>query len=329
MILICLVITFGFFIEEVLAKFTEKSTNYMQSFKKVDAYGSPTITFCFNPTIKPTMKKHYNLSGTNWKNLVTSNISIKSMTQMFQDSYYHYGRDFTLTVPNYKYELIELQEGNENVFEFPEGTMNKIIVTKFHSIFAGLCYSATASMFQYPDQYFGMGLILNDSLKLTNDEPKKVEVIFTSQPNVYGIVRGTWAEGEQFETSLLLKDKGSVVANLMEKRYNLLSSPPNCAKISHYKCIKYGLLKVLKNENYCISTLNGNLCVNNCPKVCLPLAFQSIMDLEISNVTIPVCETGEENKCIATIMYFHSIELSKNCSIGCKIIQYKGAESGK
>ena len=37
-VLIGLVITFGFFIKEVWIKFTDKATNYMQSFNKVDFY---------------------------------------------------------------------------------------------------------------------------------------------------------------------------------------------------------------------------------------------------------------------------------------------------
>ena len=51
------------------------------------------------------------------------------------------------------------------------------------------------------------------------------------------------------------------------------------------------------------------------------------MELAISNVTVPVCETGEENYCMGVIMLEHLIELSNNCSPGCTITKYKGAVS--
>ena len=328
-VLISLIITFGFFIKEVWTKFTDKATNYMQSFKKVDAYEVPTVTICFNPSIKPSMRKRYNLSGMDWKNLVNSNDHIKSMTKMFQDAYYQHGRDFTFVVSNYKLQPVEIHEGTENIIEYPKGAKNKITVNKFHSYLSGSCYSIKPSVLQSPDQFFGFGLVFNDSLKQTKDEPKNVKAIFTSKTNVYGIIRGTWVEGDQFETSFSLEGGESVFVNLRELQYHLLSSPPNCEQISHYECLGYGIEKILKNEKFCISTLHGHSCVNKCPKVCLPLVFQNFVELISLNVTIPLCETGEENRCIAVIMYFQLIELSKNCSTKCTIIKYEGIESGK
>ena len=327
-ILIGLVVIFAFFIQEVWSKFTEKATNYRQSFTKVDSYDTPTVTLCFAPSMKPSMKKHYNLSSLDWHNLVTSSSSIKSMTKMFHDSYYQLGRDFTLTNWNYKMELLEVHDGTENYFEYPEGTFNNVNIQRFHSYLSGLCYSIKFLMMQDPDIFFGFGLILNDSLKLNKDEPKKVETILTSKSNSYGIVRGTWFEGDQLDMSISLKKKGSVLANIKEYRHHLLSSPPHCEQISHYECLGHGLLKVLDEGKLCISSVIGHLCVNTCPNVCIPLAFQNLIELVVSNVSIPICETGEENKCMATIFWHHLIELSKNCSSSCTILNYKGAESG-
>ena len=329
-VLISLIITFGFFIKEVWTKFTDNATNYMQSFKKVDSYEVPTVTICFNPSIKPSMKKHYNLSGMDWKNLVNSNNHIKSMTKMFQDAYYQHGRDFTFIVSNYKLQPAEIHEGIENIIEYPKGMKNKIIVNKFHSYLSGSCYSIKPSVRQSPDQFFGFGLVFNDSLKQAKDEPENVKAIFTSKTNVYGIIRGTWAEGDQFETSISLKGGGSIFANLREYQYHLLSSPPNCEQISHYECLGYGIEKIFENEKFCISTLyEHSSCVNNCPKVCLPLVFKNFAELISLNVSIPLCKTGEENRCIAIIIYYQLRELSKNCSTYCTIIKYEGIESGK
>ena len=327
-ILIGLVVTFALFIQEVWIKFTEQATNYRQSFKQVDSYETPIITICFSPTKKPSMKQHYNLDGMDWTNLVNNNISIKSMSKMFYDSYYHLGRDFTLTLLSQKMDKqTEIHEEAENFYEYPDGSMNKIHVGKFHSYMSGLCYSLNLMLLQIPDQFFSFGLVLNDSLKSNNDEPKKVEVIFTSKSNTYGVVRGTWVEGDQLEISLPLKEKGSVMANLREYWYHLLSSPPHCEQISHYECLGHGLLKDLEEGKFCISTHLGNLCINTCPKLCLPLVFQSLIEHVTLNITIPLCETGEENKCMATIMHWHLVELSKNCSSGCTILKYKGADS--
>ena len=326
-VLVSLVIVYGFFIQEVWVKFTEKSTSYIQSYKIVDSYTSPTVMFCFDPPEKPSMKKHYNIDGMPYNTLITSNHTTKSMTKLFQDTYYQHGRDFILTATNYKFEVIELHEGSENIIEMSNGIMNKIVVKKFYSYVMGSCYSATQLLFQDPDEFFNFGLIFNDSLKLKKDEPKKVEVIITSKTNAYGIIRGSYVEGEQLNMYLSMKDRGSVVANLREYRYNLLSSPPHCVQIDHYKCLGNGLQKVLEDEKSCISSKYGNFCINNCPKICLPLAFQNFLELVSSNVTIPICETGEENNCMATNMAIYLEVLSRDCSTSCNIIKYKGAES--
>ena len=326
-VLVSLVIVYGFFIQEVWVKFTEKSTSYGQSYKIVDSYTSPTVMFCFDPPEKPSMKKHYNIDGMPYNTLITSNHTTKSMTKLFQDTYYQHGRDFILTATNYKFEVIELHEGNENIIEMSNGITNKVVVRKFYSYGMGACYSATQSLFQDPDEFFNFGLIFNDSLKLKKDEPKKVEVIITSKTNAYGIIRGSYVEGEQLNMYLSMKDRGSVVANLREYRYNLLSSPPHCVQINHYKCLGNGLHKVLEDEKSCISSKYGNFCINNCTKICLPLVFQNFLELVSLNVTIPVCETGEENNCMATNMAIYLEVLSRDCSTSCNIIKYKGAES--
>ena len=165
-VLIALVVTFGFFIEEVWSKFTEKSTNFMQFFKRVEFYESPTITFCFKPTIKQSMKNHYNLSGMDWENLLGSGSSAKSMTKVIQDSYYQYGRDFTLRVLNYDVTPVELQEGTETLFENPQGQLHKVILQGLLSYISGSCYSAAFLSKQYPDQFMNLGLLFNDSLKV-------------------------------------------------------------------------------------------------------------------------------------------------------------------
>ena len=326
-VLISLVITFGFFIKEVWIKFTDQATNYMQSFNKVDFYEVPTVTICFNPSTKPSMKKQYNLAGLDFINLVNTNSSINSMTKMFEDSYYHHGRDFTFTVTNWKFQAIELNDRIENVIEYSEGMMMKVIVNKFHSYLSGFCYSLSMDVLQSSDKFLGFGLVFKDSLKEKKDVPHKVKVIFTSKINAFGIIRGTWVEGDQFETSLSLEEGGSLLANLREYRYHLLSSPPHCQKISHYECLGYGLEKVLENEKFCTSTPYGSMCVNECPSICLPLVFQDLA--ELVNFTIPICATGEENGCIAWIIWSQLVELSKNCSTSCTIIKYKGVASGK
>ena len=164
-VLIGLVITFGFFIKEVWTKFTDKATNFMLSFNKVDSYETPTVTICFNPSTKPSMKEQYNLGGLDFNYLVTTNSSINSITKMFEDSYYHYGRDFTFTVTNWKFQPIELNEEIENVIEYAEGMMAKFVVNKFYSYLSGFCYSTSMDILQSTGKIFGFGLAFSGTLK--------------------------------------------------------------------------------------------------------------------------------------------------------------------
>ena len=60
-VLATLLAVFGYFGKDVLSKFTDQDTSFTHSVEKNDALDNPRMAFCFNPSIKSTAAKRYNL----------------------------------------------------------------------------------------------------------------------------------------------------------------------------------------------------------------------------------------------------------------------------
>ena len=67
-----LLLCFGFFGHDVLEKWQKKETNVMQNYGRNKSFTSPTITFCFNPPLKKTIRDKYDLSPNIYHSFVTS-----------------------------------------------------------------------------------------------------------------------------------------------------------------------------------------------------------------------------------------------------------------
>ena len=67
-----LLICFGYFCSDVLEKWGKKDTNIMQNYKRNESFTSPTITFCFNPPLKKTVREKYDLDPHIFKSFVTT-----------------------------------------------------------------------------------------------------------------------------------------------------------------------------------------------------------------------------------------------------------------
>ena len=60
-VLVTLLTVFGYFGKDVLSKFADHDTSFTHSVEKNDASDNPRMAFCFNPSIKSTAAKRYNL----------------------------------------------------------------------------------------------------------------------------------------------------------------------------------------------------------------------------------------------------------------------------
>ena len=95
-VFVILVAVFGYFGKDVLSKFADQDTSFTHSEEKHDALDNPTMAFCFNPPIKSTAAKRYNLLPSAFESFMytaTKNYS-ESIPKIMNESFYELGKDF-------------------------------------------------------------------------------------------------------------------------------------------------------------------------------------------------------------------------------------------
>ena len=150
-----------------------------------------------------------------------------------------------------------------------------------------------------------------------NDRPNEIELTFTSKSNSYGIVLSNWVEGEEYAVTIPIdknKPKEAII-NLKPIEYKLYQPTSKCnTENSFYQCLGNQLLK---NEHY-----------KNCSHFCIPIIYQSLVDLVSKNdvdSSQQICNSAKENFCIAIKMWQNIFpESTQNCHKACQTFQYAG-----
>ena len=312
LITIGLMIGFLYFVQEVVTKYLKKETNIKQTMKTVNEFKSPVSTLCFYPPLKPSMKIKYNITKDHWYAIVNSSDAIKSMSRLFEEETYKLGSDFKLYVSNDVYDQIEIKTGANNV-QTAENIWKVFYVGQLYSSMYGVCYYIEPMFKVNPKEYSSslIGISISNSLK---EKPTRVTFNLAIKNNTFGAIDGYWIEGDPLKVDMSLEsvtDKAKTLY-LNEYQYRLLSDPPNCDPTkTYYQCLAE---KVFFNEST----------YKNCPRKCLPIIYTTLKEL-VSNETIPFCETGEENRCVAMRIWTQQSHLSKTCKRGCHMVQYKGS----
>ena len=134
-ILVALLVCFGYFVTGVWQKFNSQSTNFKQSIKRSRFFTLPTSTVCFSPSLKKSVIDHYNITQSVYetfgesKNLNTT----YSLSHLFNESSYWLGKDFKIytRASTNHYNAIELHIGI-NIVPFCEDQVSDILSLKVH-----------------------------------------------------------------------------------------------------------------------------------------------------------------------------------------------------
>ena len=97
--------------------------------------------------------------------------------------------------------------------------------------------------------------------------------------------------------------------NLNAVQYNLYQPTTNCTTESSYKCIG---LRLQESEQY-----------KNCAKFCIPAIYQTLVNL-VANKSVKICESAQENNCMAQAIDNIWHKASKECPKNCHILEYTG-----
>ena len=234
-----------YYVRDVYLHYHEKTTNvktYTEQFKNIT---NPTITVCFEPSVKRSSLKKHNLELKDYLAFNLPDIDSNKTWQEFHDEEMSYilGPDFIISMEyNSKNNKdFGLQKTNASIClndtgEFDDSELIQK-VEKVYTLWDGLCYKITPKIKATKVLHNYFKLEFNESLS-DDDVPNKVKVHLTSENNSYGIITSKWTEGDVFKIDIKLKDMEYYSADLTYNKYERLSETSNCeCGCMHRKCI--------------------------------------------------------------------------------------------
>ena len=162
-----------FFVQDVWNEYSAKVTSVKQysEWQDKQKIASPTITFCFNPPIKMSSLKKYNVSlpeYLGYRKIVTN-------LTLYEEGIYKKDRDFSIIFMDGRFEPI---------------ANDQITVEEMFTIWNGRCYTIRPKFTMTVLNYFVVTIIMKDPKDNTN-----IEWFFTSERNSYGVIFDEWMDG--------------------------------------------------------------------------------------------------------------------------------------
>ena len=227
-VLVTLLAVFGYFGKDVLSKFAEHDTSFTHSEEKHDVLDNPTFAFCFNPPMKSTAAKHYNLLPSAFESFMytaTKNYS-ESIPKIMNESFYELGKDFIFEKRNF-YSKEAMVTGiapymqmhlGENDVQSPNFKTEKVMIEKIYTSYDGMCYFVT------PMYKIGSGWSDNIAISMSDtldpeDTPESIKFFLTSKRNQFGVVFNQWLEGNVFDATMPYKKGYYMKLNLKQTMY--------------------------------------------------------------------------------------------------------------
>ena len=198
--LLGLLILTGLFAFEVWYEYVSNATSVKTYFEVQENLHLPVIVMCFNPPIKPSIRKKYNTTlgdifGT--VNNPQSNITI------YEEGVYTIGRDFNITF---------LGNGINS---------HNVEVKALHTFVSGMCYRINANHKISVKEVFSLNMMMRKSLEFK----PIVSFYFASEQNSYNVI-----DNRVMGQVLFIETKsiGYHAVMLQKSRYLKLHEVSNC-----------------------------------------------------------------------------------------------------
>ena len=321
-VLTTLLTVFVYFGKDVLIKFTDRETSLSRSKEENDVLDSPSIAICFDPPIKSTAVKRYNLPPdylTSFIYTATSNYS-ESIPKIMNESVYELEKDFILETSNFSKEAsdngifshIRVHLGENNV-PSPNFKIEKIMVEKLYTLFYGMCYIVTPNWKIGYGWVSNIGILMSDSLD-PEDIPESIKLFVTSKNNQFGLALNTWLEGNVFDATMPYKKRHYMHLSLKQIKYNYLPLTSNCKEETAYDCVANNIASNIIDQQ-----LSGH-------NICIPAFCQTFLKL-VFNDSFELCEKGEENYHMFMKLWGLLRATNKICPISCVRTEYVGRQN--
>ena len=179
-----------FFVQDVYVEYKSKSTSIKSYVEIQDQMVPPTMVVCFNPVVKMSVLKKYNMSLLDFIGFGT--IAINS--SVYDEGLYKIGRDFKISL-SWNNQPIEIES-------IPLANESTLKVEEIYTFYNGRCCKITPKFKVKKMQPIATTITMDKSIEPI--DLQYISVHFTSEKNSYGIIQGTWLEGKH---SLFLEAK--------------------------------------------------------------------------------------------------------------------------
>ena len=230
-----LVIVAIFFVHDVCQNYQEGATSIQVTSKITKLLESPTITLCFNPGFKVSVLQKYKIDPNHFAgkmHLVNTNLSWPELMNQLS---YKIGIDFNLTL-SFGYGKMK---GKYYIFDtnLKKNYSDKIEFEEIYTILSqGLCYRITPkhAVTKVDTAY----LNVNFDPKLSTGDIPKIELIFTSKENSYGIIGSYWMDGKDYSIMIDPKENANYQVSLTLTQHLDLEFTSECSnRQSYVKCV--------------------------------------------------------------------------------------------
>ena len=238
-IFLLMIISASLFVYNSFENYQSNATGIQVLSKKVQSYESPAMTICFQPYRKSSILQEYELDHS----LIQETKENISWPVVFEKMSYKIGRDFNLTIALDFLDFYSKQEVIEiNELILTEKASKLIEFEKIITLIAGICYSITPKNEIGKRQYNLFQIQFQDSLP-SEDIPNKIEIIFTSKCNSYGVITNIWKEGQEFSFLIDPEKKDTNSVNLRLSQHHQLEITSGCTNDDfYYNCISTRLV---------------------------------------------------------------------------------------
>ena len=315
---ISLLIVCVFFVKDVWYNYDREDTNFKdtKTGMKID---HPTIVICFEPNVKITELKKYNISLKDFLNY-DFNIGDDNITNDWQDFYenisYQIGRDFNISIQYNSNETWDSKFYHKiNVSDYKS---NEVDLMKIYTLWHGICSKIVPkNVSDHPILHNYIRLDFNDSIEIEDLNNTLIKVFFTSESNSYGITTSKWSEGKKLSVDIEPKNKLYNAIDLTKNRFRKHKATSKCqdeCKACSYECMVYKSISELKKkERIFLSKLN-----NTTTLPCIPINFKTLKSL--SNLSIPICKSFNDSRLMFKLkpwleVYKAALHCTKSCVI--------------
>ena len=233
LIFIGLVISAVLFVKDVIIHFQSGDISIKVSSKRMEHMAIPTITFCFQPTVKTSVLNKYGIKLYEFVTTVVPNLS-KSWPDFYNEVSYKIGIDFyvkmTLTghISSYRSFVIES-------INLTKSQLDLISFEEVYTLHSGLCYKITPKIQTTGGGYNKIELIFYDTVP--DEDIPEVELFFTSEDNAYGIIGTNWVVGDSYTMIVKSKNLLKYKVELIPMKYKKYPSKCNENEGANIKCL--------------------------------------------------------------------------------------------